>query len=129
MRNRNGTTAAMDTGELGTRSTTAFEDHFMATALQFSPAEHHMAVTDAFLGTNGREFGKSVLHALDTGNVHVVVDCAGWRRLDFVLLSALVKCADAFTHRGAELELVNLSTEMRANIRELRLEHRLRIAE
>jgi anti-anti-sigma regulatory factor len=101
----------------------------MAIALQHSMTEHYMSVAEEFTGIDGREFGRSVLHALEDGKRHVVVDCTGWRRLDFVLLSSLVKCADVFSSRGASLELVNLSPEMHANIRELRLQNRLGVAD
>jgi hypothetical protein len=43
------------------------------------------------------------------------------------LLSALVRCADAFARHGATLEFTNLSPEMLATVRELRLQRRMRI--
>lgn len=101
----------------------------MATALAPNYAEHLIPILPEPTISYGRQFGRTVLDALDEGKRHVVVDCAGWQRLDFVLLSALVKCADTFNKRGAVLELVNLSPELAANIRELRLQKRLNIVE
>lgn len=101
----------------------------MATAMESVFAEHHMSIGTAFSGAYGRQFGRTVLAALDNGARHVVVDCSEWRKLDVVLLSALVRCADVFSSRDALFELVNLTPEMRANLRELRLQNRLRVTE
>ena len=75
---------------------------------------------------DGRRFGNSVLDALQRGMNHVIIDCREWHRLDLNLLSALVRCANAFANHGATLEFANLSPEMRAIVRELRLQNRLR---
>ena len=97
----------------------------MATAVQMY-AEHHMSVDP---GLSRGEFGKAVVGALELGKKHVVLDCSQWKKLDLMVLSALVRCADVFSSRGATLEIVNLSNEIHASIRELRLHHRLRLAE
>ena len=98
----------------------------MATAVELY-AEHRMSIEPNFVGTLGRDFGKSVLAALEQGKRHVIVDCRNWRHLDLILLSALVRCADRFYRDGALLEIINLTPEMRATIRELRLDHRLHL--
>jgi hypothetical protein len=101
----------------------------MTATLPLTITTHYVAITPESIGAKGRAFGWSVIEALEAGKRHVVVDCAAWRHLDFVLLSALVRCADLFSSRGALLELVNLSSELRGNIRELRLDERLGVAD
>jgi anti-anti-sigma regulatory factor len=100
----------------------------MATAVQMY-AEHHMSVDADLSGLSRGEFGKAVVGALELGKKHVVLDCSQWKKLDLMVLSALVRCADVFSSRGATLEIVNLPNEIHAAIRELRLHHRLRLAE
>ena len=100
----------------------------MASAVQMY-AEHHMAIDPDVSSVSIGEFGKRVVAALELGKRHVVLDCSQWRKLDLMVLSALVRCADAFSSRGATLEIVNLSKEMQTAIRELRLSRRLRLAE
>jgi len=99
----------------------------MGTGVQATYSEHHMSLNSAFSGMGGREFVRTVIAELELGAERVVLDCAEWRVLDFSLLSALVRCTETFRSRGALLELANLPTEMRANIRELRLQNRLRL--
>lgn len=100
----------------------------MATTHAFI-GERHIAVGSSLGGADAREVGCALLEALDGGIQSVIIDCREWRHLDFVLLSALVKCADVFSRLGASLELVNLSSEMRMNIRELQLQDRLQVLE
>ena len=99
----------------------------MGTLVQQSYAEHHVSIASALHDT--RLFGRSVLDALDAGRRHVVVDCEDWKQLDLMLLSALLRCAKAFARQGARFELANLSPEMRANVRELRLLDRLKVVD
>ena len=99
----------------------------MATMVQHAFAEHHVSISSAL--SDSRRFGRSVLEALEQGRRHVVVDCGEWKHLDLMILSALVRCAGAFASQGALLELVNLSPEMRANVRELRLQNRLKVVD
>lgn len=97
----------------------------MSTVIQPTQAALEIAVSSTDTGPNGREFGRTVLEALDRGRTRVVIDCTQWGKLDITLLSALVRCADVFRRRGGELELVNVRTSIFASIRELRLDHRL----
>jgi hypothetical protein len=77
------------------------------------------------MGSNGRSFGRSLIEYFEQGVRRVVVDCGDWRQLDFGLLSALVRAADFSRRCGATLELVNLQNTIAADLRELRLSHRL----
>jgi anti-anti-sigma regulatory factor len=97
----------------------------MATMVQPTFAEHHVSIASAFADSRG--FGRSLLEALDQGRRHVIVDCEEWKKLDLMLISALVQCAQAFANQGAQFELANLTPEMRANVRELRLQRRLKV--
>jgi hypothetical protein len=97
----------------------------MATMVQHSFAEHHVSISSAL--ADSRDFGRTLLEALDQGRRHVIVDCEDWKKLDLMLLSALVRCANVFARQGALFELANLSPEMRANVRELRLQDRLKV--
>ena len=97
----------------------------MATAVQTIQTEEVVSVNEFALGPNGRTFGRSIIKSFERGVDRVVVDCADWRRLDFGLLSALVKAADFSRRVGATLELVNLPSTIHADIRELRLTRRL----
>ena len=98
----------------------------MATALSAIP-EQRFAIAPTLGEGDGRRFGNSVLEALERGMNHVVIDCCEWHRLDLNLLSSLIRCANAFARHGATLEFANLSPEMRAIVRELRLQNRLRV--
>ena len=62
---------------------------------------------------------------MDRGQSRIVVDCAAWRQLNLMLLSALVACADACADRDTMFELLNLSDDMRHKIEALRLADRL----
>jgi anti-anti-sigma regulatory factor len=97
----------------------------MSTVLQQNASALQIAVASTDTGPNGREFGRTILAALDRGRTRVVIDCAAWGQLDISLLSALVRCADVFRRQGGELELVNVPSKIIASIRELRLHHRL----
>jgi anti-anti-sigma regulatory factor len=100
----------------------------MATAVQMY-AEHHMSVGPNVSAVSIRELGKAVVAALALGQRHVVLDCSQWRKLDLMVLSCLVRCADVFSSSGATLEIVNLPHDVHAAIRELRLDRRLRLAD
>lgn len=63
-----------------------------------------------------------VVRALDTGERRVVVDCTGWQQLNLPVLSMLIRCAKVCRESRAEFELVNLGDNLRADIRELRLD-------
>jgi anti-anti-sigma regulatory factor len=99
----------------------------MAMAMSALLSEQHFAIAPNLNEGDGRRFGNSVLDALERGMNHVIIDCREWHRLDLTLLSALVRCANAFARHGATLEFANLSPEMRAIVRELRLQSRLRV--
>jgi anti-anti-sigma regulatory factor len=82
-------------------------------------------VTSNDTGPNARNLRRLVLDTIDRGLQKVVLDCRGWHEFDLALLSALVRSADALRHRGATLELVNVSAQISGTIRELRLASRL----
>src|SRR5262245_36219559 len=100
----------------------------MAAAVQYA-FEHHVSIEPNSSPVSARRLGRNILAALEEGRRHVVVDCAHWQHLDVVLLSSLVNCFRVFTSQGATIELVNLSDEMQSNLRELRLHHRLSLAD
>ena len=97
----------------------------MATAVQAFHAERVVAVSEFSMGPNGRVFGRSLIEHFEQGVARVIVDCGNWRQLDFGLLSALVRAADFARRCGGKLELVNLQNTIAADLRELRLSHRL----
>jgi len=99
----------------------------MTTAISGMPTANLFAIDANLAEGDARRFGRVVLEALERGMTDVIIDCRNWHRLDLTLLSALVRCADAFARHGANLEFTNLSPEMRATVRELRLQHRMRI--
>ncbi len=90
----------------------------------FSPS-YHVEVGHELETGYSRALRSSVVEALEGGRSAIVVDCAGWRELDFGVLSALIQCANTCRSRGATFEVVNLSREMQASIRALRLDGRL----
>ncbi len=99
----------------------------MTAAISNLMNEHHLSIDPDLAEGDGRRFGRTVLDALERGMTHVVVDCRSWHRLDLALLGALVRCADVFARHGATLEFSNLSPQLRSTVRELRLQHRLRV--
>ena len=87
--------------------------------------QHVVAVARVVAVGYSRLLRSGIVEALDRGRREVVVDCEGWSRLDFGVLSALVQSANACRARGATFEIVNLSEEMRSSIAALRLDVRL----
>lgn len=72
-----------------------------------------------------RNLVRSVIDAMDRGDSRIVIDCAAWRQLNLVLLSAIVGCADACAERDAAFELANVSDDMRRHIEALMLADRV----
>ena len=72
-----------------------------------------------------RGLQSDILRALENGERRVVIDCDAWRRLDLPLLSTLIQCAKSCDNQGAMFEIVNITPEMRACIKALRLHDRL----
>lgn len=96
-----------------------------AIALLPDVAAYHVTLAPESGSHYPRALRDDVARALTTGERHVVVDCSGWRVLDLRVLSALVRCARACGEIGAGFELVNLDEQLRADLRDLRLERRV----
>jgi anti-anti-sigma regulatory factor len=96
-------------------------------ALDFGASE--AAVLEFGSPMRGRDLRSRVHQALQRGEQHVVVDCKEWGALDFSTLSSLIQCASLCRQEGAAFEVTNLSNTLRANIRALRLNERLGLAE
>ena len=96
-----------------------------ATAAQVHTVGIASALPRLIVATHGRELRTRVERALEAGDRHIAVDCEAWREPHVSLLSALIHCAHRSRERGAVLDLLNLSDDLRTSIRELRLEARL----
>ena len=72
-----------------------------------------------------RALRTQVREALAGGRRHIVIDCQACLELDLPLLSVLVQCATECEARGAEFEIANLPSRIRASIEALRLDQRL----
>ena len=72
-----------------------------------------------------RVLREDVRTAVASGRQRIVIDCTNWSELDLPLLSVLIQCARECETQGVELEIVNLSLQIRANIEALRLDHQL----
>ena len=66
-----------------------------------------------------------VREALAGGRRHIVIDCQSYIDLDLPLLSVLVQCARECQAVGADFEIANLPSRVRASIEALRLDARL----
>lgn len=100
----------------------------MATALRSEVEPCYIELVQVLHVANHRSVRTTIVSALDGGADHVVVDCAGWERLDLSVLSALVQGASVCGLRGASFELANLDQELQADIKALRLAGRLGLA-
>ena len=100
----------------------------MATALRSDFESCYIELVHVLHVANHRSLRATIVSALDSGASQIVVDCAGWERLDLSVLSALVQGANACGLRGATFELVNLGRDLQADIRALRLGTRLGLA-
>lgn len=100
----------------------------MATALRSEVEPCFIELVHVLHVANHRSLRATIVSALDAGADRIVVDCAGWERLDLSVLSALVQGANACGLRGATFELTNLDRELQADIRALRLHGRLGLA-
>lgn len=100
----------------------------MATAVRSDFEPYYIELVHALHVANHRSLRATIVSALDSGAGHVVVDCAGWERLDLSVLSALVQGANACGLRGAMFELRNLGRDLQADIKALRLGNRLGLA-
>lgn len=100
----------------------------MATALRSEVEPCFIELVHVLHVANHRSLRATIVSALDSGADRIVVDCAGWERLDLSVLSALVQGANVCGLRGASFELVNLGRELQADINALRLGTRLGLA-
>lgn len=94
-------------------------------ALSSATASYHVTLAPESGSHYPRALRDDVARALTTGERHVVIDCSDWRELDLRVLSALVRCARACGEIGAGFELVNLDENLKADLRDLRLEGRV----
>jgi anti-anti-sigma regulatory factor len=93
----------------------------MATLLRTEGDPFYIELLHVLHVSNHRSLRATIAAAMDRGVSHVVVDCAGWERLDLSVLSSLVQGANACGLRGVTFELVNLERELHADITALRL--------
>jgi anti-anti-sigma regulatory factor len=63
--------------------------------------------------------------ALSGGEQRLVVDCGEWRNFDLAMLSSLIQCASACREHGVSFEILNLSHDIRRDVRDLGLHDRL----
>jgi hypothetical protein len=99
-----------------------------ATAAEVHTAGKASTLPRLIVASHARELRTRVERALEAGDRHIAIDCAGWREPNVSLLSALIHCTHRSREREAVLDLLNLSDELRTSIRELRLEARLGLA-
>ncbi len=79
--------------------------------------------------TGKRDLVTMVGLALEHGDRRVVADCEGWEQLDLGILSSLIRCAYRCREYGAAFEVVNLSSDLTGEVRDLRLHGRLGLAD
>jgi len=100
----------------------------MAAALRLEVEPCYIELVHVLHVANHRSLRSTIVSALESGADRVIVDCAGWERLDLSVLSALVQGANACRLRGAGFELMNLGHDLQADIKALRLGGRLGLA-
>jgi anti-anti-sigma regulatory factor len=99
----------------------------MATAVQLSLDSARFAFPSTQAPYHAKDIRARVRRALQDGDRHLVVDCEGWTDFDLRVLSSLLQCAAVCREHGASFEIANLSNDIRANVRDLQLAHRLGI--
>jgi len=75
-----------------------------------------------------KKLRSSVREALQHGARRLVVDCEAWQQMDVNVLSSLIQCASACREYGASFEVANMSSDILADVRALRLQARLGLA-
>ena len=96
----------------------------MTTAMHPLHDGAHFSIPPVCTTQQARMFRTSVNQALETGDRRVVIDCEGWA-LELGMLSSVLQCASRCRDRGVSFELVNLSADLKRNMRELLLDDRL----
>ena len=76
---------------------------------------------------HARELRAQVQQALRQGQRSLTIDCAAWTQVDVSMLSSLIQCASACEQQGASLRVANVSHQIEADVRALRLDDRLGI--
>ena len=74
---------------------------------------------------HAKELRSLVRRALRQGDRRLTVDCQDWETLDLNVLSSLIQCASSCREHGASFEVANVCSEIRADVRALRLDDRL----
>lgn len=74
---------------------------------------------------HARELRAHVRHALRQGQRSLTVDCSAWEQVDVSMLSSLIQCASACHQQGASFQVANVSHQIEADVRALRLDDRL----
>ena len=97
----------------------------MGVPLRSSTRSFNVELSGEFNESYRRSLQSDILRALESGERHVVINCDAWRQLDLPLLSTLIQCAKSCDNQGAMFEIVNITPEMRACIKALRLHDRL----
>jgi len=74
-----------------------------------------------------RQLKRTVSAAIEEGSQRVVLDCSRWARMDLVLLSTLVYCANTCTEAGVTFEMQNVARDLLASIDSLHLRSKLHL--
>lgn len=74
---------------------------------------------------HARELRAQVRQALRQGQRSLTVDCTAWEQVDVSMLSSLIQCASACQQQGASFAVANVSHQIEADVRALRLDDRL----
>jgi anti-anti-sigma regulatory factor len=101
----------------------------MATTTRPSYNGIRFAIPQTMQAHHARDLRAGVRQALELGESRITVDCQSWSQLDLTMLSSLVQCASACRESGALFEVANMSGKIRADVRALRLDHRLGLQE
>jgi anti-anti-sigma regulatory factor len=100
----------------------------LATDIAKNRAPYQVRLSAEFDGDYRRRLRAEIIAALACGRREFVVDCSAWERIDLGVLSILIQCTKACVEHQADLELVNIPSDVRLGIYALRLEHRLRLS-
>ena len=101
----------------------------MAAAAHLNCDSTRFEIPSRLSSHHARELRLGVRRALEHGERRLVVDCGAWEEFDFMMLSSLIQCAAACREHGATFEVTSLSSDLKADVRELRLHDRLDIRE
>lgn len=97
----------------------------MATATQPTFPGVRFAIPRMMQAHHAKDLRAGVRQALELGEGRITIDCESWSELHLGMLSSLVQCASDCRVSGASFEVANMSGKVRADVRALRLDHRL----